>query len=121
MTTDDTKKSIQLLMLFGLISLFGDIVYEGARSVNGPYLKTLAMNAAMVGFITGLGEFAGYALRLLTGFYSDKTKAYWFFTFLGYGLIISIPMLSLTGVWQIAAVLMVMERVGKGIRAPAKD
>ncbi len=121
MATDDTKKSIQLLMLFGLISLFGDIVYEGARSVNGPYLKTLAMNAAMVGFITGLGEFAGYALRLLTGFYSDKTKAYWFFTFLGYGLIIAIPMLSLTGVWQIAAVLMVMERVGKGIRAPAKD
>lgn len=121
MEKDEIKKSIQLIMLFGLVSLFGDIVYEGARSVNGPYLKTLAMNAAMVGFITGLGEFTGYAIRLVSGFYSDKTKAYWFFTFLGYGLIISIPLLSLTGVWQIAALLMVVERVGKGIRAPAKD
>ena len=118
---EDIKKSIQLIMFFGLISLFGDIVYEGARAVNGPYLQTLAANAAMVGLITGIGEFAGYALRLVSGYYADKTKAYWVFTFVGYGLIIAIPMLSLTGVWQMAAVLMVAERLGKGIRAPAKD
>jgi MFS family permease len=118
---DDTKKALQLIFFFGLVSLFGDIVYEGARAVNGPYLKSLAVNAAVVGLIVGIGEFAGYALRLLTGYFADKTRAYWIFTFIGYGLIISLPMLSLTGVWQIAAVLMVAERLGKGIRAPAKD
>lgn len=118
---DDNKKAIQLIFFFGLISLFGDIVYEGARAVNGPYLKSLAVNAAVVGLVVGIGEFAGYALRLLTGYFADKTKAYWVFTFIGYGLIISIPMLSLTDIWQIAAVLMVAERLGKGIRAPAKD
>jgi MFS family permease len=117
----DTKRAFQLIFFFGMISLFGDIVYEGARSVNGPYLKTLAANAAMVGLIAGIGEFAGYALRLLSGYFADKTKAYWVFTFVGYGFIIAIPMLSLTGIWQVAAVFMVMERVGKGIRAPAKD
>ncbi|HPD18219.1 MAG: MFS transporter [Candidatus Goldbacteria bacterium] len=119
--TDDTKKAFQLIFLFGFVSLFGDIVYEGARAVNGPYLKSLAVNASVVGLIVGIGEFAGYALRLITGYFADKTRAYWVFTFIGYGLIISIPMLSLTGVWQIAAVLMVTERLGKGIRAPAKD
>ncbi|MCX8094324.1 MAG: MFS transporter, partial [Candidatus Goldbacteria bacterium] len=118
---DENKKALQLIFFFGLVSLFGDIVYEGARAVNGPYLQTLAVNAAVVGLVVGIGEFAGYALRLLTGYFADKTKAYWVFTFIGYGLIISIPMLSLTGVWQIAAVLMVAERLGKGIRAPAKD
>lgn len=118
---DDNKRALQLIFLFGLVSLFGDIVYEGARAVNGPYLQSLAVNAAVVGFVIGIGEFAGYALRLLTGYFADKTKAYWVFTFIGYGLIIAIPMLSLTGVWQIAAVLMVAERLGKGIRAPAKD
>lgn len=120
-TSIDVKRSMQLIVFFGLVSLFGDIVYEGARSVNGPYLETLAANAAMVGLITGLGEFAGYAIRLVSGYFADKTKAYWVFTFIGYGLIIAIPMLSLTGVWQLAAVLMVAERIGKGIRAPAKD
>ncbi|MEI7541684.1 MAG: MFS transporter [bacterium] len=119
--TDETKRAFQLIIFFGLISLFGDIVYEGARAVNGPYLKTLAANAAMVGLIAGFGEFAGYALRLLSGYYADKTKAYWAFTFVGYGLIIAIPLLSLTGIWQMAAVFMVLERIGKGIRAPAKD
>ncbi len=118
---NDSKKAFQLIVFFGLVSLFGDIVYEGARAVNGPYLKTLAVNAAMVGFIVGIGEFAGYALRLLTGYFADKTKAYWIFTFIGYGLIISIPLLSLAGVWQVAAVLLIAERIGKGIRAPAKD
>lgn len=117
----DTKKAFQLIFLFGLVSLFGDIVYEGARAVNGPYLQSMAVNAAVVGLVIGIGEFAGYALRLLTGYFADKTKAYWIFTFIGYGLIISIPMLSLTGIWQIAAVLMVTERLGKGIRTPAKD
>ncbi len=119
--TPEVKRAFQLIFFFGLISLFGDIVYEGARSVNGPYLKTLAANAAMVGLITGIGEFAGYALRLVSGYFADKTKAYWVFTFLGYGMIIAVPMLMFTGTWQVAAVLMVAERVGKGLRAPAKD
>jgi MFS family permease len=120
-TTPDSKRALKLIVFFGLVSLFGDVVYEGARSVNGPYLNTLAVNAATVGLIAGLGEFFGYALRLVSGYFADKTKAYWVFTFVGYGLIIAVPLLSLTGIWQVAAVFMVAERLGKGIRAPAKD
>lgn len=119
--TDARKTAIQLIILFGVVSLCGDIVYEGARSVNGPYLKTLGANAAMVGLIVGIGEFIGYGIRLLSGYFSDKTKAYWLFTFVGYGFLISVPMLALTGIWQIAAFLMVMERFGKALRNPAKD
>jgi MFS family permease len=118
---DPKKKAFQLIILFGLVSLFGDIVYEGARSVNGPYLKTLGANAAAVGLIAGCGEFIGYAIRLLSGYFADKTKAYWLFTFLGYGLLISVPLLALTGVWQVAAIFIVAERLGKALRSPAKD
>ncbi|MDD5440426.1 MAG: MFS transporter, partial [Candidatus Omnitrophica bacterium] len=39
----------------------------------------------------------------------------------GYGMLISVPLLSLAGYWQFAAVLIVMERLGKAIRSPAKD
>lgn len=119
--SENKKSAFQLIIFFGLISLFGDIVYEGARSVNGPYLKTLSANAAIVGLIAGIGEFLGYAIRLISGYYADKTKSYWFFTFLGYGMLVSVPLLSLTGVWQVAAVFIVLERVGKGLRSPAKD
>ncbi|NLE64861.1 MAG: MFS transporter [Elusimicrobia bacterium] len=115
------KKAIQVIVLFGLVSLFGDMVYEGARSVNGPYLKTLGANALVVGLIGGVGEFVGYAIRLLSGYFADRTRAYWLFTFLGYGLLISVPLLALTGIWQIAALFIVAERLGKALRSPAKD
>lgn len=121
MTDSNKKAAIQLIVLFGLVSLFGDIVYEGARSVNGPYLKTLGVSAAVVGFVAGLGEFIGYAIRLVSGYFADKTKAYWLFTFIGYGMLAAVPMLSLTGVWQVAALFIVLERLGKALRAPARD
>jgi len=115
------RRAFNLIILFGLVSLFGDIAYEGARSVNGPYLKLLAVNATTLGIIAGLGEFLGYALRLLSGYLSDKTKSYWLLTFLGYGLLISVPLLSLAGIWQIAALFIILERIGKAIRSPARD
>ena len=122
MPADTSKKSaMQLIILFGLVSLFGDIIYEGARSVNGPYLKTLGANAALVGLIAGIGEFLGYAIRLLSGYFADKTKGYWVFTFVGYGLLVSVPLLALTGSWQLVALLIVAERIGKAVRAPARD
>ncbi|MDD5129470.1 MAG: MFS transporter [Candidatus Omnitrophica bacterium] len=115
------KAAFKLIFLFGLVSLFGDMVYEAGRSVNGPYLKTLGANAAIVGLVSGLAEFLGYAVRLFSGYFADKTKAYWLFTFLGYGMLISVPLLALTGIWQVAVVFIVMERLGKAIRSPAKD
>jgi len=115
------KAAIQLIALFGLVSLFGDMVYEGARSVNGPYLKTLGANAVIVGLVTGIAEFLGYAIRLASGYFADKTKAYWVFTFVGYGMLVSVPLLAFTGVWQVAVIFIVMERLGKALRSPAKD
>jgi hypothetical protein len=113
--------AIQLIVVFGIISLFSDTIYEGARSVNGPYLKTLGANAALVGLVAGLAEMLGYLARLLTGAWADRTKAYWAFTLVGYATLASVPLLALTGVWQMAALLIVVERVGKAIRSPAKD
>ena len=114
-------KALKLIFLFGLVSLLGDIIYEGARGVNGPYLEILGANAAIIGFVAGVGEFLGYGIRLLSGYYSDKMKAYWFFTILGYGLLFTIPLLSLAGIWQLAALFIISERMGKALRTPAKD
>ncbi len=113
--------ALHLILLFGMISLLGDIIYEGARGVNGPYLETLGASAAIVGLVAGLGELLGYLIRLVSGYFSDKTRAHWFFTIFGYSFLMVIPMLALTGIWQFAAIFMVLERIGKGIRSPAKD
>jgi MFS family permease len=109
------------IILLGIVSLFGDITYEGARSVAGPYLATLGASASVVGLVGGVGEFVGYALRLASGYLADRMKAYWFLTFIGYGLLVSIPLLAFAGYWQLAAVLIILERMGKAIRSPARD
>jgi MFS family permease len=109
------------IILLGVVSLMGDIVYEGARGVIPDYLKFLGVSAFIVGFITGLGEFLGYAVRLISGVLADATRAYWFFMFLGYGLIVSIPALGFIDAWKIAIALILFERLGKAFRSPSRD
>ena len=125
---DDREKkrlraeSLRLILLFGIISLLGDVIYEGARSVNGPYLDALQVNsAAVVGIVAGAGEFLGYGLRLASGVLSDRTRSYWTFTLAGYGLLAAVPLMALSGIWQVAAFLIILERVGKAIRSPSRD
>lgn len=115
------KKALRFIIFMGVASFFGDITYEGARSVMGPYLAFLGASAVTVGFATGLGEFLGYGLRLVSGYLADKTKAYWSLTFIGYGMILAIPFLAFTHHWQTAIFLIIMERMGKAIRSPARD
>jgi MFS family permease len=112
---------VYFIILLGIVSLFGDVTYEGARSVTGPYLATLGASFSIVGLVAGIGEFSGYALRLASGYLADRTKAYWPLTFIGYGLLLSIPLLAFAGCWQLAAVLIILERMGKAIRSPARD
>jgi len=112
---------VYFIVLLGIVSLFGDVTYEGARSVTGPYLATLGASASIVGLVAGIGEFVGYSLRLASGYFVDRTKAYWLLTFIGYGLLLSIPLLAFAGYWQLAAVLIILERMGKAIRSPARD
>ena len=117
-----TKKlAFRFIILLGIVSLFGDITYEGARSITGPYLATLGASASVVGLVAGIGEFTGYALRLASGYFVDRTGAYWVFTFLGYGLLVFVPLLAFAGYWQLAAIFIILERMGKAIRSPARD
>ncbi|MDT8898581.1 MFS transporter [Thermanaerothrix sp. 4228-RoL] len=115
------RLSWQLIVILGLVSALGDVTYETARGVAGPYLLYLGASAAIVGTVSGLGEFLGYALRLVSGYLAERTRAYWAATFLGYGLILCIPLLAFVNRWELAAALLILERIGKAIRSPARD
>jgi MFS family permease len=112
----------KFIILVGVISLCSDLVYEGARSISGPFLGTLGASAAVVGVVAGLGEFIGYALRLASGYLTDRLGKYWPITFVGYSInLFAVPLLALAGRWEVAALLLLMERMGKAIRTPARD
>lgn len=109
------------ILLLGIISLLGDVVYEGSRGIVPSYLEFLGATAVVVGIVGGLGDFLGYSVRLISGFLSDTTRAYWFFIILGYGLIIAIPLLGIPLGLEVAIILVLLERFGKALRSPSRD
>jgi MFS family permease len=118
----DQAGAWRFIILLGVISLFSDITYEGARSISGPFLGQLKASALVVGVVAGLGEFLGYTLRLASGYLTDRLGRYWLITFAGYALnLLAIPLLALAGSWEIAAMLLLLERIGKAVRTPARD
>ena len=112
----------RFIILVGVVSLFSDMTYEGARSISGPFLGQLKASALVVGVVAGLGEFLGYALRLGSGYLADRLGRYWLITFAGYSLnLLAVPFLALAGSWEMAAGLLLLERIGKAVRTPARD
>ncbi len=115
-------KALKFILLLGVVSLFADMTYEGARSITGPYLSILGASGAAVGIIVGVGELIGYGMRFVFGYLSDKTSRYWLLTLIGYFVnLFAVPFLALAGNWKVAAFLIVLERFGKSIRVPARD
>ncbi|MGH3322292.1 MAG: MFS transporter [Streptosporangiaceae bacterium] len=107
---------------FGLVSMLGDVVYEGMRSVIGPYLATFGASAALVGVITGVGEAVALVLRLGTGQLSDRLRRQWGQSILGYVItVVAVPPLAVAHALWGAASLVIAERFGKAIRTPARD
>lgn len=117
-----SRAATGFVVLMGVVSLFSDFTYEGARSITGPFLAVLGASGAVVGVVAGLGELIGYALRLASGYLADKTRQYWTLVFVGFAVnLLAVPLLALADRWELAAVLIVAERMGKAIRTPARD
>lgn len=115
------RAAVQVIIIFGLISMLGDMVYETARSANSQYFNILGISAATVGLVFGVGEFLGYGLRLLAGVLSDRSGRPWIFLFVGYGMLIAVPLMGFTQNWNLLIVLILLERIGKALRNPVKD
>lgn len=121
-TMDSKKLALRFVLIIGVVQLFADMTYEGARGIIGPFLGSLGASAAVVGFTAGFGELMGYALRSVTGYFADKTHKYWVFIFAGYFVnMLAVPALALAGNWPLAAALVIAERTGRAIRKPSTD
>lgn len=133
---DETARSTRVLptwspwrtvFAFGLVSLAADMVYEGMRSVSGPFLGSLGASALTVGLVTGAGEAVALVLRLATGAWADHSHRHWRLTVVGYAMTaICVPLLAVTpflgaaGV-AVAATLILLDRTGKAVRSPSKS
>lgn len=112
------------VVLFGMVSLFSDMTHESANSIRGAFLSLAGASAAVIGFVSGLGELVGYGLRYVFGRLTDRTRRYWPMVLFGYALdVVAVPALALVGRngWVLACALLIIQRLGKAIKKPAKD
>ena len=118
------SSAMAFILLFGIVSLFSDMTHEGASSIRGAYLSLLGASAGTIGFVSGLGEMIGYSMRYIFGKLTDRFQKYWPMTVFGYILdVLAVPALALVGEngWFLACSLLVVQRMGKAIKKPAKD
>jgi MFS family permease len=112
----------RFIISIGVVSLFADFTYEGGRSIVGPYLGALGATPLLVGIVAGAGEFLGYALRLVSGGFVDRRGHHWAVILAGYAInLLAVPALALVAAVTPASALVFAERMGKGIRTPARD
>jgi MFS-type transporter involved in bile tolerance (Atg22 family) len=116
------QAALRFVVLVGVCSLFCDMTYEGARSINGSFLADLGASGFVVGIVAGFGELIGYGLRLGTGYLADRSRRYWPMVFVGAAVnVLAVPLVGLATSWHVAAAWMITERIGKAIRTPARD
>lgn len=116
------RTAFRFVLLVGILSFFADFTYEGARSALGPYMAVLGASGGVVAAVSGLGEFLGYGLRLVSGRLADTTRRFWPVAVCGYAVqMAAVPALALTRTWPEAAALILLERIGKAVRNPSRD
>ncbi|TYO67768.1 MFS transporter [Bradyrhizobium hipponense] len=117
-----SSPAFTFVLTMGMVNLFGDMTYEGGGAMNGQFMATLGASAAVVSITAGVGEFLGYGLRSVAGYLADKTGRYWLVTFIGYAInLLAVPAMALAANWQVAALLVLAERIGRAMRKPTVE
>ncbi|NPA05333.1 MAG: MFS transporter [Crenarchaeota archaeon] len=107
-------------VLLSLVSLFADMGYEAVRGVLGAYLASVGAPAWLVPLLA-LAEGLSYLGRLVGGFaVAAWPWLAWPLVYAGYGAVYALALVALVPV-SLVVVLYVVERLGKGLRAPARD
>lgn len=115
--------ALRFVLLVGILSFFADFTYERLLQHYRPVPGDVGGGSGhCVATVSGLGELLGYGLRIFSGRLSERTGEFWPITFFGYTIqMSSVPLLALAPSWQLAALLIIIEWVGKAIRNPPRD
>ncbi|MCS7145098.1 MAG: MFS transporter [Aigarchaeota archaeon] len=116
-----SSRGLRVVLILGVVSMFGDFVYEGGRSVLPDFMRQLGMSAFLIGTVLGLSELAGWVARPLGGFVADRTGRLTTIVWIGYAGLIVVPLMAFAGSWYVLALLVFAERVLRGLRAPGRD
>lgn len=112
------------VLALGLTSLFTDISAEMIATVLPMYLVFgLHLSPLVFGVVDGLYTAATVPARLLGGLWADRAHRHKEIAVAGYGLstVSRLGMLLLGNIWTALAALVLLDRLGKGVRTAPRD
>ncbi len=109
--------------MLGLVSFFTDCSSEMVFSLLPLYILGLPGGSiASLGLVEGAAEAVSYALRAVSGFFSDKFRRRKPFILAGYALSnVAKPLFAAATNVSHVMVIRVVERMGKGVRTAPRD
>jgi MFS family permease len=109
--------------LLGLTSLLTDTASEAIYPLLPLYLtQVLGAGAVSLGVIEGAAEAANSALKVLSGWVSDRWRSRKPIVLAGYGLSSLVrPLIALVTSWPQLLAVRFLDRVGKGVRSAPRD
>ena len=117
------RSSVRNLFALGFVSFFTDMSSEMVFSLLPTFLLGLpGSSRAVLGLIEGTAEALSYALRAVSGIFSDKFRKRKMFILVGYALSNAVkPLFAVARVPFDVFVIRVSDRVGKGVRTSPRD
>ena len=109
--------------LLGWVSFFTDTASEMVYPLLPLFLtRVLGAGAMSLGVIEGVAEAANSALKILSGWLTDRWRTPKRFLLAGYGLSSAVrPLIALVTAWPQVLALRFTDRLGKGIRSAPRD
>ena len=119
----ENSKFYRNVYALGFVSFFTDISTEMIFSILPSFILGLpGAGYAVLGFIEGLAEFLSYALRSVSGVFSDKFRRRKLLVFIGYAFsTLTKPLFAVVSTAFEVLIIRVSDRVGKAIRTSPRD
>lgn len=110
------------IILLGLTSLFSDFSSEIILPLLPTFIQSLGGAGLAIGLISGIGDAVAAMLKVISGYYSDRTRNHKLFVLLGYSFsAIAKFFYPLASTWAHVLTTRSIERIGKGFRDAPRD
>jgi MFS family permease len=116
------KGGFRNVIILSIVSFLNDLSSDMIMPILPMFLESLGATGKVVGLVGGIRDGISGLLKVLCGYWSDKTGKRKIFVYAGYGISSVFKLfLGLTKTAGGAVVFSSIERVGKGLRTAARD
>ena len=122
MGANSQGKGFRNVILLSVVSFLNDLSSEMIMPILPMFLQSLGASGQLIGIVGGLRDSFSSILKVLCGYWSDKTGKRKVFVYSGYAVSTVFKLLlAFSRTWLGAVVFASLERVGKGLRTAARD